>query len=240
MPGTTTGIGVSVGDYARVVPGMFLTDHASVPDSSPQGVDLFSCLRGGGARYPSTGDACSAGGGAVDECVPAPSDPVAPPPPGQDLDPQNPTQADIDKLRSDVDGAQVAYWNHGSRWVKTTHDCDDFADELERALEARGWHATFTIIYKRNPAWTPLNQKTTPYWDGAHAITDVHLPGGRMVWIEPQWTSGEGAVGVDLDRDGDGIIGYDDKPGDALTEGDTRVEIYESRADAEAKGAVLD
>jgi len=33
------------------------------------------------------------------------------------------------------------------KYVENTHDCDDFAEELEDALEAKGYRVTIKLVY---------------------------------------------------------------------------------------------
>lgn len=141
-------------------------------------------------------------------------------------------------LANDVDDSGVAPANGGQNWTRSTHDCDDFADDLEQYLQGEGYDATFTCIWevnKKRAFW----QIWKPRLINGHALTDVHL-NGQALWIEPQRSSGQGAIGVDMDRDGDGVVEYDTSPGSAATDGCYRIEVYTSRAACEAAGRVLD
>ena len=112
-------------------------------------------------------------------------------------------------------------------YVKDTYDCDDFAGDLEIKLTALGYDATFTVYWckEKNGTYT------------AHALTDVHALDGTVVWIEPQ----TGKV-ADLDFDGDGTVETSTTHGShrKATDGNCRIEFYDSRAAAETAGVVMD
>lgn len=119
---------------------------------------------------------------------------------------------------------------HQREYREGEYDCDDFADDLEQALERLvPGLGTFTYMAcdwdaeKRNYTW-------------AHAVTDVHL--GRLIfWVEPQ----TGQI-VSLDKDGDGRVGYvrDLRSYPTATDGGCFIAVFDSAADARAKGLVLD
>lgn len=78
------------------------------------------------------------------------------------------------------------------RYVDHVHDCDDFARELETALEAKGFRVTIKIVY---------------WMDGevakGHVINDVYTKDGDTA-VEPQTDQ---FVTSKYDDDGDGAIG---------------------------------
>ena len=69
------------------------------------------------------------------------------------------------------------------------YDCDDFANDLEVALEDLGYEGTYTEIC------VPTDSKAT--W---HAITDIHFDG------QTYWVDGITGKQVNLDADGDGQV----------------------------------
>lgn len=115
-------------------------------------------------------------------------------------------------------------------YVPGTHDCDDFADELERAFEdIMPGAGTFTYIA------CDFDEEKGNY-TSAHAITDVH-GGGAVAWIEPQ--TGQP---VNLDKDGDGQVtfaldlsGYPEP-----TDGGCFIAVFDSAAAAQDAGLKLD
>lgn len=122
-----------------------------------------------------------------------------------------------DDLQEDVDESDIP----DREYEEDDYDCDDFAGDMEEELEKKGHDATFTLLWR----WDAENER---YVDG-HAITDVHLDNGDTLWIEPQ-TGRQ----VKLDRDGDGKVNtFDRENGTGEREGDLRIEVYESRAEAE-------
>ena len=74
-------------------------------------------------------------------------------------------------------------------------------------------------------------QDNRPRSNLALSRTDVHQ-GKKTIWIEPQWSSAQGAVGVDLDSNGDGKVTYATAAGTQGTDGYKRIEVYKSREDA--------
>ena len=113
----------------------------------------------------------------------------------------------------------------GMQYVVGTHDCDDFANELERELDGQGFDASFTLIWRDNGM-------------EGHAVTDVHPPGGETIFIEPQ----DGTI-IPLDEDGDGMVGFrDGVHSDAImnTEGMSEIEVYMDQDSAVMAGVTLD
>lgn len=144
------------------------------------------------------------------------------------------------QLGRDVDASGVAPANGGQPYREPDNDCDDFADDLEQSLQDRGYNATFTCLWTANSEHEWYNWLWTPEWASGHCLTDVHNDDGSYTWIEAQWSAGQGAVGQNLDANGDGMVGVSNGPGTDLTEGNTRIEVYGSAAEAEAAGVVLD
>lgn len=144
------------------------------------------------------------------------------------------------QLGQDVDASGVAEGNGGQPYTPTTNDCDDFADDLEQHLQGAGYNATFTCLFTANSEHEWYNWLWTPDFSSGHCMTDVHNDDGTTTWIEAQWTDGQGAVGQNLDADGDGMVNVANGPGSDTTEGNVRVEVYGSAAEAEAAGRALD
>ena len=76
-------------------------------------------------------------------------------------------------------------------WVEETYDCDDFARDLEDALEALGYRVTVKAVY----------YKVDDALEG-HAVINVHLE-DRVVTIEPATDTDVTSV---YDGDGDGEV----------------------------------
>ncbi|MCA9277984.1 MAG: hypothetical protein H6815_04260 [Phycisphaeraceae bacterium] len=163
---------------------------------------------------------------------------------GEQMDPNNLPNT-LANLQDDVNtagggGTQPPIKDR--EYKKDTYDCDDFADDMEQELENNGYKATFTCVWligeRTYWSWSQLDYVTEriPIW--GHAISDVHL-NGRLVFIEPQ----TGRIGLGwLDHDGDGVIEYTTNHNNlwAPTDGELRIEVYESRAAAEAAGVIMD
>jgi hypothetical protein len=186
---------------------------------------------------------CSAAGGVARGVVLADLNlDVHPEAPGKRVRPFNAgaLPAGLANLGNDVDRSGI----NGRTWTRDTYDCDDFAGDLEKFLQALGYDATFTLVWDvvPNPDWRWWNQLWTPrtLWRNGHAVTDVHV-GGRLIWIEPQWSSAEGAIGINLDGDGDGRVGYsDNRKATGPTDGSKVIEVWPSRAAAEKAGRKMD
>ncbi len=125
-------------------------------------------------------------------------------------------------------------------YVKDTYDCDDFAGDAEKALQDQGHDATFTVLWELNPDYGWWNALWTDKWINGHAVVDVHFPDGTTAWFEPQWRSTKPGWRLDMDFDGDGTVETADAPGDTPTDDGRRIEVYDSRAAAEAAGVVMD
>ncbi len=100
-------------------------------------------------------------------------------------------------------------------WREGEHDCDDFASDLERALDDLGYDATYTEICM------PGSPKAT--W---HSITDIHLEGTTY------WVDGQTGLQVKLDANGDGVVGTSTSgsPCATATEGGWGVRVWPDRA----------
>jgi hypothetical protein len=157
-------------------------------------------------------------------------------------DPTDPPEG-LEDLQDDVNGATNSDGDviKDKEYEEDTYDCDDFASDMEMALEALGYDATFTVVWEFEPnpdhswwnwLWTPANRVKS-----AHALTDVHTEDG-IIFIEPQ----TGQVGVDMDYDNDGEVDYatNNAGYPATTDGNARIEVYDSRADAKAAGVPMD
>jgi acetyltransferase-like isoleucine patch superfamily enzyme len=236
--GSRTGAGVSIGPGALLLPDVFVASGAVVLAETLVAEDLITCEFPGGESFVTSGGACGESSGSVFECAPTLFEAGADPP-GQQLQPGTPTGATRTKLDQDVDSGNVAVNGGGMPYVADTHDCDDFAEDLELHLQGLGYNATFTCYWKLNPdnAWWKFWQKK---WIEGHCVTDVHLPDGTTVFIEPQLTSGEGAVGQDLDFDGDGKVEVSNGPTSDTTDDSYRIEVYDSAQAARDAGVVLD
>ena len=105
-------------------------------------------------------------------------------------------------------------------YVPGGYTCSDFADDLGTELGGQGFMTTFTAI------WTDGGMS-------GHAITDVHPPGGGVIFVEPQ--TGDF---VNLDGNGDGKVGVGGKHSNTFmaTEDDSRIEIYDSKDSAVMAG----
>lgn len=115
-------------------------------------------------------------------------------------------------------------------YVPDSYDCDDFADDLEKAFEELLPGAgTFTYIA------CDFDAETGNY-TSAHAITDVH-GGGAVAWIEPQ--TGQP---VDLDKNGDGNVTFalDFSGYPEPTDGGCFIAVFESAEAAQDAGLQLD
>jgi hypothetical protein len=118
-------------------------------------------------------------------------------------------------------GVNNTAYNPGS------YECADFAGDLERNLTARGYNATFTAYWCHGGIGNPAPT--------AHAITDVHLPDGRLVWIEPQTNRM-----INMDMDGDGVVEYDNNAFTnsvaVTTDDNCQISVWEDRAAAANAG----
>jgi carbonic anhydrase/acetyltransferase-like protein (isoleucine patch superfamily) len=246
------GQGVNIGDGATIRDGLFLVDGAHVGPGVTQDNSLFLCGLPDGTNIITTITNCEALDGFVFGLLSESNRPI------QHVitvvksvtnlvwNATNPP-AGLTNLQNDVNNAGGTTNYAGGltnrikdrEYVTDTYDCDDFAGDMEKALQALGYDATFTVYWRTvlNPKWRWWmdEEKTPKYITIAHALTDVHTDEG-IVWIEPQ----TGKVGVDLDFDGDGKTEYDTKHPGENTDDDGRIEVYDSRAAAEKAGVVMD
>jgi hypothetical protein len=168
-------------------------------------------------------------GGAVQQCIP--HDTIQEPPSSNasNLTPGNVSASSsyIANLTNAIAMSNIT----GRTYTNTTYDCDDFADDLEQYLQGLGYNATYTQFVKYVG-----NSSTIDY---AHAIIDVHLPNGEIVWIEPQ----TGRI-VNLDFDGDGTVEANVNQayvyGHHPTDDNAKIYVYDSAAAAAAAGAPRD
>jgi hypothetical protein len=127
------------------------------------------------------------------------------------------------------------------KYVPETHDCDDFAEEGEEAIEkVLPGAGTFTVLFcgALDGQGNFKNDKQNPI--SGHAITDVHL-GSSVTWFEPQT-----GKNFDLDLDGDGNVSGEFsfpgtmRPTEKNGEYGCQVLIYGNRGEAEVDLGPLD
>ncbi len=183
------------------------------------------CYEEGCTREPF--NTCDANDGVVQECVPGETTSEGPPGIPVNYTPANITSPGltswVDNLTRAINDSNV----HNGTYVPGVYDCDDFADNLERNLTARGYNATYTV-YWCTPAVGPRY---------GHCVTDVHAPDGSIVFIEPQ--TGRFA---NLDFDGDGVVETRNHhpAGIENTDDNCAIEVYDDAAAAAAAGAPRD
>ncbi|MEZ4463141.1 MAG: hypothetical protein R3F43_01135 [bacterium] len=128
---------------------------------------------------------------------------------------------------------------HENEYEADTYDCDDFAADLEEAIEDAGVAAglegvgTFTYV---------ACDLVDGNYQHAHALTDVHLF-GQIFWVEPQT-----AQIANLDSNGDGVVSYvtdfSSYPTPTEANADPHkacfVAVFDSAEAAVAAGLVLD
>ena len=168
--------------------------------------------------------------GAVQECIPQDVGRDPPPANFSNLPPGNTTAHGgfIANLTRDIGLSNITRRVYNA----TTYDCDDFADDLERWLQGLGYRSTYTQYVK----YVGVNSSVIDY---IHAVTDVHLPDGTTIWIEPQ----NGRV-INLDFDGDGQVeaNVNDpyRNGHHPTDDNAKIYVYDDAATAAANGAPRD
>lgn len=231
---------VFVGSFCFLGEGVSVPIGVALPDGELVLESLVECELSDGTIIVVPAGGC-AGLGVVRLHIPGFQNDYTAAPVGQEVIPLPPgnVPGGAGLLGGRVDGSGVAPANGGGAWVKDTHDCDDFADELEQALEVfYPGQATFTCIWEINK-----DKYWWQFWEPdlikGHALTDLHH-NGQTLWIEPQWSAAQGAVGINMDKDGDGMVEYATSPGSGATDGCFRIEVYDSRAACEAAGRVLD
>lgn len=181
---------------------------------------------GGSCTLMQTAEQCHYLGGAVQDCIPHDTYYEAPTGSNTNLtEEKNLTGGYYQNLTAAVTRSGIAGRTYGP-----AYDCDDFSDDLEKNLTAQGYDATFTQYVK---------YKADGSIDYAHAVVDVHVPGGKMVWIEPQ--TGK-YVSLDFDGDGKVTAKYEEdyKKGHTPTEDEAKIYVYGSAASAAAHGAPRD
>jgi hypothetical protein len=149
-----------------------------------------------------------------------------------------PTAATPEIILKYIKDARIT--RHHEPFVPESQDCDDYAEDAEKAIERLVPGAgTFTITFcgEVDEEGDFIDSKEQPV--SAHAITDVHLD-GVVTWLEPQW-----AEDMVLDMDGDGQVSvvFGDaelKPTESDGENGCLIIVYESRAAAEADLGPLD
>ncbi|MGE3107888.1 MAG: DapH/DapD/GlmU-related protein [Phycisphaerales bacterium] len=241
---------VFVGDGAILSDGIFIATDAQIAPGSVLNTGMHRCQLPGGTFQVLPAAVCEDLGGVVLGEI-AGDGIVSTSLRGKRLtqvawDPANPP-AGLEDLLQDVcdalssDGVtRVKDRTYVDEGQPGEYDCDDFAHDLERALDALGYDSTFTAIWDVCPNpdhswWNWLWTSDTILKNG-HALTDVHTADGKTIWIEPQ----TGEI-VNLDTDGDGKVGTSkNHDSGSTTEGMTRVEVYPDRAAADAAGVPID
>jgi acetyltransferase-like isoleucine patch superfamily enzyme len=241
--------GVTVGDEASIGARLALRAGTVVAPGESVTSDRMGCLTAEGEATLASPATCVAEGGSP-TCW-FPGDPVGTP--NRLRSPERVRSVDsLDGivragLETAIDDAGVAVERGGAAFVGGFHDCDDYAEELRTALEGAGYTTTFTVVirYAANPAqrwWNAWRVPARGLAEG-HAVTDVHLADGTLLWLEPQLGVAAGALThptTRLDFDGDGMVETTDHPGTDPTDGEYRIEVYDSRASCEAAGRRLD
>ncbi|MBI4879788.1 MAG: hypothetical protein HY812_09045 [Planctomycetes bacterium] len=117
--------------------------------------------------------------------------------------------------------------------------CGWYAEQLRIKLESKGYDTTFTVWDRLNPDWK--QGSSAPKWLRSHCLTDIHWPGGNMVFIEAQFIEGHGINARTKELDGNNdhkIAAFVGTLPDATSDGNNRIAVFESRAEAAAAGAV--
>jgi len=208
--------------------GEVCTDGECVTEEEPEEAiftccfDLFEC-------FETTIDECREQGGFVYNCIPDINIVTTEPP----SDPVNYTLANLTEHADLVTNItnELTESNISNRtYVNDTYDCDDFANDFETYLEGKGYNATFTLFWCRRGNETRI---------AGHAVTDIHASDGSLIFIDPQ----NGKV-LNMDIDGDGNVEtINHHPaGNAFTptDNDCQIEVYDSKASAEAAGSQID
>lgn len=115
--------------------------------------------------------------------------------------------------------------------------CSWYCEKLQSKLAIAGYETTFTIVHVLSLTykWTGRG----PKWKFSHSLTDIHWSDGKITWVDAQFPYGTGidplVDGHELDDNNDGHVTYvEGKVSDDLTDGDLRIEVWSSRAEAEA------
>lgn len=206
-------------------------DHDALGDAC----DVFECCRGSdlsdalaGECFQATLSECKAQGGAVMECGNI----------GNELE--------GDSVPSELRNLTIVRFNASDSFISNltqnlsvlgvnntnyslgVYDCRHFAHDLERNLTAIGYNATWTSFWCYGGLGNPPPR--------AHAVTDVHLPDGRTIFIEPQ----NNRI-LNLDFDGDGVVevnnnGYTPGANMGQTDDNCKISVFEDKAAAAAAG----
>jgi hypothetical protein len=189
----------------------------------------FLCCYGDfldGECFELTVDDCRDTGGVVTDCLPAEGLPnvsvshlvnftgVA----------FNSSDSALVNLSNDVISTGV----NNTRYVVGNYTCLDFAHDLERNLTAKGYNATWTAYWCYGGSGNPPA--------AAHAVTDVHLPDGRTVFIEPQNNK---IISLDFDGDGETEVNnnaYTAGQNTGQTDDNCKISVFEDRAAARTAG----
>jgi acetyltransferase-like isoleucine patch superfamily enzyme len=222
---------VDIRDFAEVAPEVQLAEGSRIFSGVYQDQDLSLCSVDMEGTNAGPANLCSLLGGAVIGQIGYPGVLTGMPAPGTRVTPIDPDNLPValGSLAEDVEETRP------TTPYSEEYDCDDFASDLEIALEGLDYDATFTCYWQRNPNRHWYNFYKEPLWLSGHCVTDVH-DGEDLIWVEPQ----TGEVGIDLDFDGDGKVEFSSAHGSATTEDGYRVEVYDSRASAEAAGVQMD
>jgi len=206
-------------------------DHDNVGDAC----DTFECCRGSEIGDPIIGECfqttiaeCQAQGGAVMECGNIGNEIEGDSVPAElrnlTIVRFNASDSALVNLTRDAISTGV----NNTTYSLGVYDCRHFAHDLERNLTALGHNATWTAFWCYGGLGNPPPR--------AHAVTDVHLPDGRTVFIEPQ----SNRI-LNLDFDGDGVVevnnnGYTPGANMGQTDDNCKISVFEDRASAAAAG----
>lgn len=178
------------------------------------------------ACFSSTIDNCREKGGAVMNCLPGEQtgDVIA----GELFNFTKTTFNESDSALVNLTRDVISTGVNNTNYTLGVYDCRNFAHDLERNLTALGYNATWTSYWCYGGAGNPPVT--------AHAVTDVHLPDGRTVFIEPQ----NNRI-INLDFDGDGQVevnnnGYTPGQNMGQTDDNCKISVFEDRASAAAAG----
>jgi carbonic anhydrase/acetyltransferase-like protein (isoleucine patch superfamily) len=225
-----------IAPMVRIAPGTFLPPGTKLLEN------IYACISAAGATGTGTAGQCQAKGDTILGLVPLGNSFEVKPQSSRRVMPINPQALPpaLANLGADINMAAVAPMSNGGtapNFVDGTNDCDDFAERLEMALQAKGYDATFTIVWtvNKNRSWYEFWKRR---FTGGHAVTDVHS-GGRTIWIEPQFTR-VAALGVNMDNNNDGRVQFETQAGTSATDGCLRVEVYPDRRAAERQWGSLD
>ena len=123
-----------------------------------------------------------------------------------------------------------------------TYNCNSYCEMMDAKLSYQGFTTTFTVISLQDPSGVWMCNPNQPRWLWNHTLADVHWSDGKISWIEPEDVPPRAIEPIDMhdgtiqiDNDNNGTVDYSDgKHVDDPTDGDLRIEVYDSRSDAEA------